>query len=179
MYNCFFVFVLIDLSFEKMPRKFVELQKKMLHIYKWLVCFGLCCKVRMRKFPFSILFDWKKKDYFKNIKLWIFFFTTKMHWKSSKKKQKKTMILGWAFVIGGDRKKKKMSNWGNFSFFFTSHLYSNHSLNLIILWFILFFDRCHEKGVGSKSSLHSANPANSRLSFCRSALTWIWFFWAR
>ena len=28
MYNCFFVcFVLIDLSFEKMPRKFVELQK--------------------------------------------------------------------------------------------------------------------------------------------------------
>ena len=30
----FFVFVLIDLSFEKMPRKFVELQIKMLHIYK-------------------------------------------------------------------------------------------------------------------------------------------------
>lgn len=139
MYNCFFVFVLIDLSFEKMPRKFVELQIKMLHIYKWLVCFGLCCKVRMRTFPFSILFDWKKKDYFKNIKLWIFFFTTKMHWKSSKKKQKKTMILGWAFVIGRDRKKKKYCQIGAFFFiFFTSHLYSNHSLNLIILWFILF-----------------------------------------
>ena len=127
---------------------------------------------------------WLKKKYFKNIKLWIFFFTTKMHWKSSKKKQKKTMILGWAFVIGRDRKKKKYCQIGAFFFFFfTSHLYSNHSLNLIILWFILFsffcFDRCHEKGVGSKSSLQSANPANSRLSFCRSALTWIWFFWAR
>ena len=31
----------------------------------------------------------------------------------------------------------------------------------------------------TKSSLKSANPANSCLSFCRSALTWIWFFWAR
>ena len=136
MYNCFCLF-LIDLSFEKMPRKlFVELQKKMLHIYKWLVCFGLCCKVRMRKFPFSILFDWKKKDYFKNIKLWIFFFTTKMHWKSSKKKQKKK-ILGWAFVIGrGQKEKKNIVKLGHFfPSFFTSHLYSNHSLNLITLLF--------------------------------------------
>lgn len=139
MYNCFFVFVLIDLSFEKMPRKFVELQIKMLHIYKWLVCFGLCCKVRMRTFPFSILFDWKKKDYFKNIKLWIFFFTTKMHWKSSKKKQKKKNDSGVGFCNReGQKEKKILSNWGIFLLFFTSHLYSNHSLNLIILWFILF-----------------------------------------
>ena len=139
MYNCFFVFVLIDLSFEKMPRKFVELQIKMLHIYKWLVCFGLCCKVRMRTFPFSILFDWKKKDYFKNIKLWIFFFTTKMHWKSSKKKQKKKNDSGVGFCNReGQKEKEILSNWGIFLLFFTSHLYSNHSLNLIILWFILF-----------------------------------------
>ena len=115
----FFVFVLIDLSFEKMPRKFVELQIKMLHIYKWLVCFGLCCKVRMRTFPFSILFDWKKKDYFKNIKLWIFFFTTKMHWKSSKKKQKKKNDSGVGFCNReGQKEKKILSNWGIFLLFF-------------------------------------------------------------
>ena len=178
MYNCFFV--LIDLSFEKMPRKFVELQKKMLHIYKWLVCFGLCCKVRMRKFPFSILFDWKKKRLFQKYKAMDIFLYYKNALKKLKKETEKNDDSGVGFCNReGQKEQKIMSDWGNFSSFFTSHLYSNHSLNLIILWFILFFDRCHEKGVGSKSSLHSANPANSRLSFCRSALTWIWFFWAR
>ena len=81
----FFVFVLIDLSFEKMPRKFVELQIKMLHIYKWLVCFGLCCKVRMRTFPFSILFDWKKKRLFQKYKAMDIF----LYYKNALKKLKK------------------------------------------------------------------------------------------
>ena len=124
----------------------------------------------------------KKKRLFQKYKAMDIFLYYKNALKKLKKEtEKKRMILGWAFVIGRDRKKKKYCQIGAFFFFFfTSHLYSNHSLNLIILWFILFcFDRCHEKGVGSKSSLQSANPANSRLSFCRSALTWIWFFWAR
>jgi len=36
----------------------------------------------------------------------------------------------------GQKEKKILSNWGIFfSSFFTSHLYSNHSLNLITLLF--------------------------------------------
>ena len=125
MYNCFCLF-LIDLSFEKMPRKlFVELQKKMLHIYKWLVCFGLCCKVRMRTFPFSILFDWKKKRLFQKYKAMDIFLYYKNALKKLKKETEKTMIQGWAFVIGrGQKEKKILSNWGIFFLLFLLHTYT-------------------------------------------------------
>ena len=55
--------------------------------------------------------------------------------KLKKETEKKSRILGWAFVIGGGdiKKEKIISNWGIFLLFFSSHVYSNHSLNLIIL----------------------------------------------
>ena len=84
-------------------------------------------------FLYSVLIE-KKRLFQKYKAMDIFSLLQKCIEKAQKKKQKKTMILGWAFVIGVDRKKKKYCQIGAFFFFFfTSHLYSNHSLNLIIL----------------------------------------------
>jgi len=77
----------------------------------------------------------EKKRLFQKYKAMDIFLYYKNALKKLKKEtEKKRMILGWAFVIGRDRKKKKYCQIGAFFFFFfTSHLYSNHSLNLIIL----------------------------------------------
>jgi len=61
-----------------------------------------------------------------------------LYYKNALKKLKKETEKNDDSGVGfcnreGQKEQKIMSNWGNFSSFFTSHLYSNHSLNLIIL----------------------------------------------
>ena len=67
-------------------------------------------------FLYSVLIE-KKRLFQKYKAMDIFSLLQKCIEKAQKKKQKKTMILGWAFVIGVDRKKKNIVKLGHFLLF--------------------------------------------------------------
>ena len=122
-----FFFVLIDLSFEKNAPEICRISKKNASYLQMIGMFWSMLQSENEKISFLYSVWLKKRDYFKNIKLWIFFFTTKMHWKSSKKKQKKIEDSGVGFCNrrGGHKERKNNFKLGHFSsFFFFLHTYT-------------------------------------------------------
>ena len=117
MYNCFFV--LIDLSFEKNAPEICRISKKNASYLQMIGMFWSMLQSENEKISFLYSVWLKKRDYFKNIKLWIFFLYYKNALKKLKKETEKNDDSGVGFCNrGGQKEKKILSNWGIFLLFF-------------------------------------------------------------
>ena len=126
MYNCFCLFLfLIDLSFEKMPRKFVELQKKNASYLQMIGMFWSMLQSENENISFLYSVWLKKKRLFQKYKAMDIFLYYKNALKKLKKETEKNDDSGVGFCNkGGTERKKILSNWGIFFLLFLLHTYT-------------------------------------------------------
>ena len=123
MYNCF----CFDWSlfWKNAPETFCRTSKKNASYLQMIGMFWSMLQSENENISFLYSVWLKKKRLFQKYKAMDIFLYYKNALKKLKKETEKTMIQGWAFVIGrGQKEKKILSNWGIFFLLFLLHTYT-------------------------------------------------------